>query len=201
MRRILVPLVTLLLLPTLTTAQTFDFGSTYTLYSTGDDATYSGTMQLDAVLPAGIEATHFFDHLKGDKTYTETSLEAHSPSGFFGVYEVQDEAHQKAAHLAGVGYRQSVAGVTLAGKFFPYSTHDATDFAAEVSAHVGAGAWVLQGFVDMARDEMLDDMQFFSKVQAVRQITDYVNFVGEYRWERERDQDNRSIWFGLTLGI
>jgi hypothetical protein len=44
-------------------------------------------------------------------------------------------------------------------------------------------------------------MQFFSKAQAVRQITDYVNFVGEYRWERERDQDNRSIWFGLTLGI
>lgn len=201
MRQILLTLaLSMLLVPTVA-AQTLGFGSSYTLFSTGENADYSGTIDLDATLPAGIEANYFFDHLKGDKSYTETSVSAHSPSGLFGVYEVQDTAQATAQHLVGVGYRASAGPFVIAGKYFPYSTEGATDFAAEVSASAIVGNWTFQGFVDVLRDDMLDDTRYFSKSQAIRPLMEMVDLVAEYRWTREFGQHDRAVWFGVTFGI
>jgi hypothetical protein len=203
MQRVFLILALLALTSSPVWAQSPTFSSSYTLFSTGTDSTYSGTIDASTALPAGFHASGFFDHLEGDKSYVEASVGVDVPSGkgFTGVYEVQDSVDVDLQHLVGVGYHRSAGSVNFVGKFFPYSTADATDYAAEVSASTSHGSWTFKGFVDVLRDSVVDDTQWFSKSQAVRVIVPHVDFVGEYRWERDYLHTDRSIWFGLNIGL
>lgn len=199
-RRVLAMMVAAVFAMTTTAYAQTSFGSSYTLYSTGEDTDYSGTIALDTTLPAGIEASGFFDHFRGDKTYVEATVGAEVGSGLMGIYEVQDQASVDLDHLVGIAYRRAVGPVAMGGKFFPYSTNGATDFAAEINASTMLGRWMVSGFVDLTRDAMLDEMRWFSKSQATRTIMPAVAFVGEYRWRREMGVVDRAVWIGLSLG-
>ena len=129
-------------------AQTFPLNSTYTLFSTGVDSEYSGTIDLSVALPAGIKASGFFDHLGDDKSYVESTIQMDAVSGLTGVYEVQDTVNSDAAHLVGIGYRQDVGPFGLAGKFFPFACSRSAEF--EVSTSVSASVSAATEYIEDA---------------------------------------------------
>lgn len=176
--------------------------ATYTIFSTGTDTAFSGSVDARRSLPFGVNAAGYFDH---DAIAREdVRLAASRPvyRGVLAVYEFRDHEGD-APNRFGLGYRlpYNVTAVVFPyGVDFDAGTVDDDGVTVQVNGSRKVGDWSARGVVDVTRRD--GATRYFGIASASFDVAPGFAFVGEYR-ARTTDVGavDRSVWFGLGVTL
>lgn len=197
----------LMLAFTLMAAPAFAQQATVTLFSTGTDGVYSGSVDAHASLPFGIDAAGYFDVNDVDGASREDARIVATRALVRGVlvaYEFRAN-EDDAPNRFGVGYR---LGAGINAIYFPYgidfdtNTIDDDGHTVQVNGSRVLGDWRVGGKLDVTQRN--DATRYWGEASAAFDVVPGVAFVGEYRARPVGDgvfTHNRSVWFGVAVSV
>lgn len=181
--------------------------ATVTLFSTGTDGTYAGTVDGAVALPLGVDARGYFDVNDVDGASREDARVVATRAVYRGILVAYEfRAHDAdAPNRFGVGYA-APCGVNAV--YFPYgvdfdtNTVDEDGQTVQVNGSRVLGGWRVDGKLDVTR--RAGATRYWGEASASLDVAPGVAFVGEYRARPVANgvfAHDRSVWFGVAFAF
>ena len=185
--------------------------ATVTIFSTGVDGAYSGSIDGDVALPFGIGTSGYFNVNDVDGASREDARVVATRAvarGVIAVYEFRTN-DVDAPNRFGVGYRVgSGVFVGVNAVYFPYgvdfdtNTVDEDGQTVQVNGSRALGGWRVDGKLHVTRRD--GATRYWGEASASLNVAPGVAFVGEYRARPVTNgvfAHDRSVWFGVGVDV